>query len=366
MKIVALESRRVRLPLTRAYAIHGGSWDCVDLMLCELVADDGQRGFGQASPAEEVTGESIEACASALAPERTAWLLGREVSDFGALVGEVQARGGPPAARAALDMALFDLEMKRCNVPLVEQLARSITDMATSVTIGLKGLDETLAEAQEYIGRGFRALKVKTGASVDLDLERLGKLRERYGDGIALRADANQGYDLRALKFFATRMEALDLEMLEQPTARGEEDAWRALPEHLRRRVAADESVHDEGDLQRFVKDGAPFGIVNIKLMKCGGLRPALRMARIAERAKLEVMWGCMDESVLGIAAALHAAFASPATRYLDLDGSLDLGEDPFTGGFALDNGRMRTLALPGLGVQCANSPAREAAPPRA
>lgn len=352
MNIVAVESRRVRVPLTRAYAVTGGSWDSAELAFVELVADDGQRGFGQASPAEEVTGESIEACARELEPARLAWLVGRGVEDFGALLTELQTAIAPPAARAAVDMALFDLEMKRCQVALVEQLARAYSEMATSITIGLKGVDETMAEAQEYVARGFRALKVKTGANVDLDLERLTKLRERYGDGVALRADANQGYDERALRFFGTRMETLDLEMLEQPTRRGEEDSWRALPELLRRKLCADESVHGEADLQRFVKSGPPFGIVNVKLMKCGGLRVALRMARIAERAGLEVMWGCMDESVLGIAAALHGAFASPATRYLDLDGSFDLGEDPFTGGFELTNGRLRTLPRAGLGVE--------------
>ena len=352
MKIVAASSRRVRVPLTRAYAIAGGSWDAVELVIVELTSDAGASGFGQASPAEEVTRESIDACERELEGEALAWLIGREVQDFGHMLGELQERVRGPAARAAVDMALFDLEMKRLGVPLVEQLGRSWNDMATSITIGLKPVAETLAEAEEYAGRGFRALKVKTGESVDLDLERLAKLRERYGDGIALRADANQGYDERALRFFATRMESLALEMLEQPLPRGAEDALRALPAEVRAKLAADESIHDEADLQRLVRAGCPFGIVNVKLMKCGGLRPALRLARLAERNGLELMWGCMDESVLGIAAALHGAFASPATRYLDLDGSFDLGEDPFTGGFELASGRLSTLAKPGLGVE--------------
>ena len=97
---------------------------------------------------------------------------------------------------------------------------------------------------------------------------------------------------------------------------------------------------------------GPMYGIVNVKLMKCGGIAEALRMAQIAERAGLSLMWGCMDESVLGIAAALHAAYACPATRYLDLDGSLDLAEDPFIGGFLLDGDRMQILKRPGLGVR--------------
>ena len=86
--------------------------------------------------------------------------------------------------------------------------------------------------------------------------------------------------------------------------------------------------------------------------MKCGGILPALRIARTAAAAGIDLMWGCMDESVIGIAAALHAAFASPATRHLDLDGSFDLARDPARGGFELRAGLLSTLPAPGLGVE--------------
>ena len=85
--------------------------------------------------------------------------------------------------------------------------------------------------------------------------------------------------------------------------------------------------------------------------MKCGGIHAARRIAAIAGTAGVELMWGCMDESVVSISAALHAAFSSPATRYLDLDGSLDLARDVADGGFHLEDGVMRTLDAPGLGV---------------
>ena len=91
---------------------------------------------------------------------------------------------------------------------------------------------------------------------------------------------------------------------------------------------------------------------VSLKLMKCGGIRPGLGIARIAEAAGIDLMWGCMDESVLSIAAALHAAYASPNTRYLDLDGSFDLASDFARGGFTLEDGVLRTLDRPGLGAE--------------
>ena len=352
MKIAALRTRSLRVPLSRPYAIAGHSWDHVELAACEVEDEAGNVGFGQASPAEEVSGEAFGACAAQLSSERLAMLIGHEAGEIEARIEQTREVLRGPAARAALDMALFDLRAKSAGRPLVDQLGRVPESLATSITIGLKSLEETLEEAREYLGRCFRVLKVKIGVDVDADLERLQRLRENHGAKIVLRADANQGYDLKALQRFLAQSAGLDLEMLEQPMQPALDDELRALSQAQRRSLACDESVHDARDLERMIAAGPMYGIVNVKLMKCGGIAEALRMAQIAERAGLSLMWGCMDESVLGIAAALHAAYACPATRYLDLDGSLDLAEDPFIGGFLLDGDRMQTLKRPGLGVR--------------
>jgi L-alanine-DL-glutamate epimerase-like enolase superfamily enzyme len=301
-----------------------------------------------------VTGESFDACGEALRPEALSWLVGREVEKLPELDRELARRmPGTPAARAAVDMALHDLLARRLELPLVEMLGRAHEALPTSITIGIKNVDETLAEADEYFGRGFRILKVKTGLAVAEDVERLARLREKYPPGgeVRIRADANQGYTPEdALRFFRETAK-LDLEFLEQPVPADQTDAMRAFPEEIRNRIAADESLLSDRDAMRLAPPPRPAGIFNIKLMKCGGVAPARRIATIAELSGIELMWGCMDESVISIAAALHAALASPATRYLDLDGSLDLARDVARGGFVLENGRMRTAEGPGLGV---------------
>jgi L-alanine-DL-glutamate epimerase-like enolase superfamily enzyme len=352
MSIVAVRSRTFRAPLTRPYAIAGGHWDQVEFALCEIEDASGRVGYGAASPAEEVTGESFAVCARMLERARPGWLVGREADQIEHHGDDAHDLESAPAARAALDMALFDLRAKSAGMPLVEQLGRVHSTIATSITIGLKSPEETLEEAREYLGRGFRLLKLKVGVDVDLDVERFCKLREAHGARVVLRADANQGYDVPALERFLARTDALDLELLEQPLPRGEDAALHRFPEAARRKFVADESVHGSRDLERMIAAGSAFGVVNVKLMKCGGIAEALRMANIAERAGIRLMWGCMDESVLGIAAALHVALACPATRYLDLDGSFDLAHDPFSGGFALDGDRLQTLGRPGLGAR--------------
>ncbi|MFO1053438.1 MAG: enolase C-terminal domain-like protein [Planctomycetota bacterium] len=356
MRIAAATVRPVEVPLARPYAIHGHSFDVVGLVLLELRSEDGLRGFGQAAPAEEVTGETCAAASRELGEASRGWLLGCDPHDD-ALLGELSWRCRGPAARAAIDIALCDLIGRAAGVPCVDVFGRVCGPSRTSITIGHKTLAETLAEAEEYAARGFTAFKVKTGAHVDGDLERLRALRRRFGPSIALLVDANQGLDERGLSRFLAGSDDLALELIEQPLPPGKEAFLRTLPATARRLLCADESVLDEAGLLRALAEGFPYGAINIKLQKCGGPRAARRLARICAENGIDVMWGCNDESALGIAAALHAACSSAATRWLDLDGSLDLAADPFTGGFTLHDDTMHTLARPGFGVEPAEAP---------
>ncbi len=354
MRIVAASSDFEEFALTRPYAIALQEvTSSVGNVIVRIEAGSAGTGWGAASPAEHVTGETIDACRAALSNENLAWLAGRDVRTLPALCREARTRiGDAPAALAAVDMALHDLLARGLGIPLVEMLGRAHHELPTSITIGIKSVSETLAEADEYLGRGFRVLKVKTGNSLEEDLDRLSRLRERCGTGVTIRADANQGYTREETSRFFERSAGLEIEFIEQPVPREELPTLRAtLSAGDLARVAADESLHAEADALALAGPEPACGIFNIKLMKCGGLRPAGRIAAIAETAGVALMWGCMDESRVSIAAALHAAFASPATRYLDLDGSLDLARDVVGGGFTLVEGRMRTTGAPGLGI---------------
>ncbi|MEM9557785.1 MAG: dipeptide epimerase [Acidobacteriota bacterium] len=383
-----VEVRRERLPLTRPYVIastaaHGGT-DAVDLLLVVLRTADGTVGLGTASPVEHVTGESIDEAARALAAGTLRELLGgADARAVGALTARLQAAlpDSAPAARAAVDTALWDLHARLLGVPLVELWGRpSARSMATSITLGIRSVDDTLAEAREVLGRGFRALKVKIGLDAAEDAERLARLRELAGPEVALRVDANEGYDRGRLTALADLAERFDLEMIEQPVARdvlprlggpghafagdrsagdrsaGDRSAGDrsvdedgALPTSLRARLAADESLVRPRDLA-MVRDAC--GILVVKLMKHGGPSIGREIAAAADLDGLELMWGCNDESVISITAALHCALACPATRYLDLDGAFDLARDVARGGYRLADGALHWLDAPGLGAE--------------
>ncbi|MBL9076286.1 MAG: dipeptide epimerase [Planctomycetes bacterium] len=352
MKVRALDVATFAVPLARPYAIAHHQTDAVALARIVVTLDCGTTGLGTATPEPRVTGESFARCEGGL---RTAlpWLRSVSFEHPHDLTGLLRGSlGGAPAARAALDMALHDAWGKRLGRPVVDLLGRVHDALPTSITIGVRDVPDTLAEAREYLGRGFRILKVKVGEHVDLDVERLTRLRELVGIHVPLLADANVGYTLADLRTFLDRTRGLDLALVEQPLPREHADTQHDLPAADVERLVADESLLDPADADRLHTAPRAFGVWNIKLMKCGGIAPALAIARTATAAATTLMWGCMDESVVGIAAALHAAFASPATRWLDLDGSFDLSRDVARGGFALQDGVLRPLDRPGLGVE--------------
>jgi L-alanine-DL-glutamate epimerase-like enolase superfamily enzyme len=342
--------------LSVPYTIAGGTTEAVELVTVRVESDGGHVGVGAATPEPSVTGETFAACLDALAPERTAALVGADLEIPGAVAGQIARDwGATPGAAAALDMALHDLRARLLGVPLVDLLGRARGALATSITIGILPADESVDAAHRHVAAGFGALKLKIGRDLDGDLERIARIRERVGPLVALRVDGNCGFAPRELPLLFAGCERLGVELVEQPCPPAADAELAALPAAARRRLAADESIHSPADALRLATADGGRPLVGgwvVKLMKCGGVTPALEIAAIAHAAGVDLMWGCMDESGVGIAAALHAAYASPATRWLDLDGSFDLAHDPARGGFRLDAGELHTLTAPGLGAE--------------
>lgn len=353
MKIREIRSWTEYIELTRPYTIAFNTTGAVSIVVVRLETDSGLVGLGAATPVETITGESLTACEAALREAGLEWLLGRDVRELNRLCREAGgAMAETPAARAAVDMALYDVFAQHLEAPLVDVLGRAHDVVPTSITIGIKPTDEAIAEAEEYVGRGFRVLKVKLGKSVEKDIERVLKLRERLGNEVFIRVDPNQGYSVDDLVRFDKATRNADVEFIEQPLPADAVEEMMRLPESLRERTALDESLQADEDALRLAAAPRACGIFNIKLMKCGGVYAARRIATVAELAGMRLMWGCMDESRISIAAALHTGLASPATKYLDLDGHLDLARDVADGGFVLEDGVMRTTNAPGLGLR--------------
>jgi L-Ala-D/L-Glu epimerase / N-acetyl-D-glutamate racemase len=351
VKIEAVETMHQRLPLTQPYTISSETFSDVELGFVSI-RGGGMTGYGCASPAPEVTGETAALSTAALDAARSL-LIGQDASDIDGLARRLEYEfANAPAARAACDMALWDLAGQSRGAAVADVLGRLHSALPTSVTIGIQSTQAALDAAREYVARGFKALKIKLGRDVEEDIDRLRQLRALVGSEVALRTDPNAGYDADVLRQYLDGTRELQIEFCEQPVPRTLDAALREFSDDERARFAADESVLDLADAKQLLQSPRSYGIFNLKLMKCGGITPARQIARLAHDGGVSLMWGCNDESRISIAAALHVALASPATRYLDLDGSFDLSRDPAEGGFVLEDGLMRTAPGAGLGVR--------------
>ncbi len=351
MKISAIRPSLIKLPLTKPYTIAYGTFSDVALVFLEIELANGIIGLGSSSPSEDVVGETPQQSFDNLQLPYFQELVGRDIRCFRQIITESKQQfPNLPGTVAALDIALHDAFGKYLDLPVVDFYGRKFHALPTSVTIGIKSIQDSLQEAKEYYKMGFKVLKVKTGLNLAEDIERIVKLDEMFRRKMIIRVDANQGYNIDDVKEFIEKTKTINIELIEQPLPAGREQKQLELSAFHRSLLAADECLHDAKAALALACPPKLFGIFNIKLMKCGGILSAFDIANIAQHAGIQLFWGCNDESIVSITAALHAAFACPNTRYLDLDGSLDLAEDLVNGGFVLNDGEMRIGDGAGLG----------------
>ncbi len=317
-----------------------------------VTSDTGEIGIGGCAPTAAITGEtsgSIDAALKYLSERIT----GIPLEGLEPVLQQLNlSLVGNTSAKAAIDIAVHDLYSRQLGIPLYQYLGGFRSKLSTDLTISLNQEEEMAADSVSAIGEGFKELKIKVGTDSNLDVKRLIAVRNAVGPDVKLKADANQGWKPKEAVMVINQVQkaGVNLLLIEQPVAAADLDGMKFVRENIEIPVIADESVFSPEDAFRLAERQAADGI-NIKLMKCGGIFQARKIAAIAEASGLFCMIGAMMESHAGITAAAHFAASQKIIREIDLDVPLLCSEKVEKGGIMYDGPEIRFPDSPGLGI---------------
>ncbi len=352
MGIEQIEAYAVSLRYKEPFRIAAGTSSETRNVVVKILTDYDVVGWGESSPSKRVTGETQETVVKALdkfAPKLVGMCPLRIEHDVELMDSVVE---GSPAAKAAVDMALHDILGKTAGKPLFRLIGGYRTEVLTDLTLSMNDPERMAQDAVEAREKGFKALKVKVGADCDEDVERVRLVREAVGKEMRLRVDANQGWTPKRAVEVLTRMVKYDVQFAEQPVPAEDIEGLAEVRRSSPVPIMADESVHSPEDAMRLIRADA-VDLVNIKLMKCGGMLKARKIAAVAEAAGIPCMIGCMGESGIGIAAGTHLAAAIRNIRYADLDSDILLKDKLVKKGGTDVKNSMRVFSRQsGLGVE--------------
>lgn len=354
MIITEVRLGMISVPLRTPFKTALRSVNSVEDVVVEVHTDTGAVGYGEAPPTGVITGDTTGGIIGAIRDHIVKVIIGRDVDDFESLMMTLNACVEKnTSAKAAVDMALWDLYGQLHHIPVYKLLGGSRKSIVTDITISVNSPEEMAEDAVSAIKRGYDCLKVKVGKDAMLDLERLSAIRDAVGGGVCIRIDANQGWKPKEAVLALRRMEdrGLGIEFVEQPVKAHDIEGLKYVTDHVSIPVLADESVFSPADALTIMQTHAA-DFVNIKLMKCGGLYNALKIASAAEVYGVECMIGCMLEAKISVNAAVHLACARQIITKIDLDGPVLCSEDPVIGGAVFDEKDITVSDEPGLGIK--------------
>jgi L-alanine-DL-glutamate epimerase-like enolase superfamily enzyme len=349
-KIRDIEMFPYAMTMKQEIKIAIGTDIAADNILVRLRTEDGVVGYGEASPYAPVTGET-QASDVAIGKSLAPFIKGRDAFSLPRIVAEMESfTPGNASIKAALETALWDICGKVAGQPICNLLGCYRDSFETDMTVGIDPPDVMAEKARGIVQQGFRAVKIKVGIDPVKDIERIQAVRAAIGPKIKLRIDANQGWSpaegVQVLRGVAEQQ----LQFCEQPVPYWDWAGLRFIRESVNTPIMVDESVHVAHDAIAGIREKA-MDMINIKLMKCGGILQAVRIAQVADAANIKCMLGCMDESRVGLTAAAHVVASQKNIEFADLDAFLYLDTDPVIGGMELRDGILHVPKGPGLGL---------------
>jgi len=353
MKITAVRLGNISVPLRTPFKTALRTVSSVEDVIVEIHTDDGRIGYGEAPPTGPITGDTTGAIIGAIQDHIAKSIIGMDVDDFEDVLQKVQKSiVGNTSAKAAVDMALWDLYGQKYNIPVYKLMGGARKQITTDITISVNDPETMVKDSLIALERGYDCLKMKVGVSPELDVARLKAVRQAVGNDVTIRIDANQAWNPKqAVKILnAMQEQGLQIELVEQPVPAHDLEGMKYVTDRSYVPILADESLYSPADAATILRMGAA-DLLNIKLMKCGGLYNALKICTMAEVYGVECMIGCMLEAKISVNAAVHLACARKVITKVDLDGPVLCREDPILGGAVFNEKDITVSNVPGLGI---------------
>jgi L-Ala-D/L-Glu epimerase len=355
MKITDIQLGMLRVPLKTPFKTALRTVDTVEDIVVVMHTDSGHVGYGEAPATAVITGDThgsiIEAISKVIRPR----LIGQDIADLNHITQLIQTSLERNfSAKAAVEIAVYDLFGQLYGAPLYKILGGGDPVITTDITISVDYIDKMVADSISAVERGFESLKIKVGKDIGLDIERVKAIYSAVEGRALLRLDANQGWTAKQAVFAMNNLEeaGVVLELLEQPVKAQDIAGLKYVTDRVHTPVMADESVFGPTEVIDLIKMRAA-DIINIKLMKTGGISNAIRIADIAALYGVECMIGCMIETSISVAAAVHVAVAkSNVITKVDLDGPSLCRFNPVEGGVIFNESEISITDAPGLGIR--------------
>jgi L-Ala-D/L-Glu epimerase len=356
--IKSIETFDVAIPLTKPFKTALRTVTTAYSVYVTIVTSDGLVGYGEAPPTHVITGESMDSIRYAINEVIAPQLIGLNILQSEQVFQKLNtALVRNTSAKAAVDMAIHDILARYAGLPLYQFLGGYRDTIETDFTVSVNDPAEMADDAEQYIKDGFKVLKVKVGiGDIKDDIERIHAIRKRVGMTPKLRLDANQGWNAKeAVKAISLMEDAgLSIEFVEQPVPAWDLEGLKYVTDHTYTPIMADESVFSVQDAKQVLKIRAA-DLINIKLMKSGGIYHGKKINALAEANGVGCMVGSMIETKLGITAAAHFAASQPNIRYFDCDAPLMLDNDLIVGGVIYEKSKMSFSNELGLGITHVN-----------
>ena len=352
MKIKDIQVGTIDVPLKKAFTTALRTAGRIEDVVVRINTDTGHAGYGEAAPTAVITGDTKGSIAWAIENVIAGQLLGLEIENIEEIMRRLnQCLMNNTSAKAAVDMAIYDLFGQRHQTPLFQLWGGFRRKLVTNITISVDEPETMALDSLEAVKLGYDILKIKVGKNPRQDMERLKAIRKMVGNDITLRIDANQGWKPKEAVAVIRKLEdeGLNIELVEQPVAAYDLEGLKYVTDNVSIPVMADESVFSPRQALKIMQMRAA-DLLNIKLMKTGGFYNALKICALAETYGVECMMGCMLESKISATAAAHLAAAKHIITRVDLDGPALCREDPVEGGAVFDGPQIMVGDGPGLG----------------